>query len=278
MCPQHDRPASHAIYLFKCLKSRDSIIIPTPVRVVELCRCGVKKKKKKILLIDGSISFKNVSPGHLKEADFKSWSQPGVCNTELTSQMLVSLKSPQHLYSLHTSCLWNFRVQSTKKKNVYIYTVYIYLLQLFTLTLFVTSSTLTVREVSITEVDRCSVVPFVVCRCLLCTNFGCRTEIWIALTFLCVRKQNYDSAANVHIVPFFKRRWNLSDIFVEKQHLRSKASGWVFPMTAVDWHLIAGIGDAPSSYVMYYWLQDVKALYRRLIPFSTSPHVDGYAH
>lgn len=117
MCPQHDRPASHAIYLFKCLKSRESIIIPTPVRVVELCRCGVKKKKnsayRRLHLFQECISRS------LK----RSWlqKQPGVCNTELTSQMLVSLKSPQHLYSLHTSCLWNFRVQSTKKKkSIYI--------------------------------------------------------------------------------------------------------------------------------------------------------------
>ncbi len=58
---------------------------------------------KKTLLIDSSISFKNVSPGDLKETDFKSWrSQPGVRNTELTSQMPVSLNlSPAPLLSTH---------------------------------------------------------------------------------------------------------------------------------------------------------------------------------
>lgn len=64
--------------------------------------CGTRKIGGKKLLIDGSISFKNVSPGDL-ETDFKSWRcQPGVWNTELTSQMSVSLNLfPAPLLSAH---------------------------------------------------------------------------------------------------------------------------------------------------------------------------------
>lgn len=80
------------------VRSKEIIIILIPVHVVELCRCEVKR-----LIINGSISFKNVFPADFKETDFKSCrNQPGVRNTELTSQMLVSLNiSPAPLLSEH---------------------------------------------------------------------------------------------------------------------------------------------------------------------------------
>lgn len=43
------------------------------------CRCESKKKKKK--LIDSSISFKNVSPGDIKETNFKSGEVSMECGT-----------------------------------------------------------------------------------------------------------------------------------------------------------------------------------------------------
>ena len=214
------------------VRSGEIIIVLIPLCVVELCRCGVKRK----LLIDDSISFKNVSPGDLKETDFKSCrSRPGVWNTELSSQMLVSLNlSPAPPLSAHIRPFWCWDYKGRKK--------------LFTLTLFVSGSPLWVRTKSWwKEVDRCYFFcSFCGLQMSVLKSLDVDSDFNFFLFFV-----NCDGTTAI-VYSFHISKEDKNCCWTGKQHLRSQSSGWLFPMAAADWW------DVLSTSVASFWLQDVK--------------------